>query len=388
MANDTDKTELTRFRGLNNVVDPMRLGPDWMVQADNIDITSTAGIRRSTGYSRLTTNTRIWGAYATKDLRRMYVVDAGELRQINPDFTHTVLKAGLASLSVYFEEVNGVVYYTNGTDYGCIEPAGWRNWGIAPPVGPTLSLVSGDLPHGIYQVTCTHADSRGLESSCGEITTITGSGQINITDIPQEAGYTTNVYVTTAGGTVFYLLLRGAGVSTSYNDENNLGSELPYLMSDMPRGTHVTHFQGKLYCADIYPQYDVTAIHCSLPVQYHHFDYASEGIAISGVVRMMVGTMDALVVGTDRAIYAYDGEKLEELADYGVVDGWHATMLGDQLYFWSLRGLCSFKPFRNMTEDSVSAAPGASAGAAVIEQDGMQRYVVALLKDGTPYNRR
>lgn len=388
-AMDTAKKPLKSFKGLNNVVDPLRLGVEWAVQADNVDINSDQMLSRCRGFTRATTNFAITGAYATKDHKRLYVIDTGELRQVNPDMTYKVLKTGLSSAKTWFDEVNGVVFFANGTDFGLIEPSGWRPWGNpAPTSPPRLSWVMGDMPQGVYQVVCTHVDDRGLESANSEVAVAEGSGLLQITAIPQKAGYTTNVYATMCNGTVFYLLAQRAGTTLTYSSEADLGRELPYWGTDTPRGTIPAFFQGQMYVAEYFPTQDVTALWASLPMQYHHFDFAASGISIPGEVRMLRGAEKGLVIGTDRQIFAYTGEELSELADYGVVTGWHASELDGDLFFWSQRGLCSVFPFKNLTEETVSVAPGQSAGAMVLEKDGMRRYIVALRKDGTAYNRR
>lgn len=388
---DTAKQVVSGFKGLNNVADPLRLDLTWAVQADNVDITQTKGLVRCNGYTRATTNTAITGAYSTKDFMRLYVVDSGSMREMAPDLaTYKTLKSGLSTATpVWFDEVNSVVFYTNGTDFGMLEPAGWRPWGVPSPVSaPVPSWTAGGLPQGMYQVTCTHVDDRGMESGNGELLSVEGSGQLNLTDIPQLAGYTTNVYVTRQNGTVLFLLEEGAGTSVTFNDDGTLGRELPYWGTDVPRGSIVAHYDGRLYCAEPYPQYNYTAIWSSLPLQFHHFDYAGEGIMVPGIVRMMKACEKGLIIGTDSKIFAFDGEKIEELADYGVVYGWHGSVYEGKLFFWTLRGLCSAMPFQNLTEQTVSVAPGSSAGGMMLEKDGMRRYVVALRTGGESYNRR
>jgi hypothetical protein len=386
---DTAKKQIKSFKGLNNVVDPLRLGVDWAAQADNVDINSDQMISRCDGYVRSTTNAAITGAYATKDQKRLYIIDSGELRQVNPDMTYKVLKTGLSSAKAWFEEVNGVVFYANGTDYGMIEPSGWRPWGIEEPQSqPTLTWATGSMPYGMYRVACTYVDDRGLESSNSFVVETIGQGMLQITNIPQKAGYSTNVYATACNGTVFMLLRPKSGTSCTMVDEVSLGLEIEYWDLNGPQGTIVAHFGGQMYLSQYFPSQDYTAIWFSFPLHYHHFDFGSQGITVPGEVRMMKAGEKGLVIGTDRKIFVYTGEELSELADYGVVSGWHATEFDGDLYFWSQRGLCTVFPFKNLTEETVSVAPGQSAGAMVLEKDGMRRYIVALRKDGSAYNRR
>ena len=56
------------------------------------------------------------------------------------------------------------------------------------------------------------------------------------------------------------------------------------------------------------------------------------------------------------------------------------------MYFWTQRGFCRAMPFENFTQTTVSVPPGLTAAAAVLEEDGTRRYVVALTKGGTAYN--
>jgi len=377
------------FRGLNNVSDPQRLDLSWLTTADNVDITDTNAVVRCRGFTQRTSNFAITGAYATRDLQRLYVVDAGELRQMHADLTYTVLSTGLSSAKMYFEEVNGVVYATNGVDFLAIEQTRARPWGIPTPDTPDVVIGSGTLDPGTYLVACTFVDDRGMESSNSNpaVAVVLSAGSLTISGIPQLAGYSTNVYVTTADGTVFYRIAAGAPSALTWNG-GEMGVEIPFWNLDQPRGTLPAAFQGRMYVAEAFPEFDQTVIWRSLPLQFHHFDPSGEALAVPGSVRMLRATESVLIIGTERAIYAWDGEKLMLLADYGVVPGYHATVLDDKLLFWSLRGLCRAMPFENLTQSTLSVAPGLVAGATVMEKDGHRRYVVVLQKGGAPYNAR
>ena len=381
------------FLGLNNVGDPQRLGLNWLTIADNVDITDRNAIVRAQGFTQATSNFAITGAYATKDNQRLFIVDAGELRQMSSDLSsYTVLRTGLSTQKVNFEEVNGAVFFSNGVDYGVIDPQlGYRSWGLAAPAPPKAVVITGGgLAAGVYQIVCTLTDALGLESSNSVpvTVTVTANQSISITAIPQLAGCTTNIYVTEPNGTVFFFYKTTASTTATYNIGATRLEELPFQDLDVPRGTLPAFFQGRMYLAeDFYPM-EQSVVWSSLPLHFHHFNYSAEGISVPGHVRMLKGLADNLIIGTDRQIFAYDGAKLNELAPYGVTPGWHASELKGALYFWSLRGLCRAMPFSNLTESTVSVPPGLSAGATVIEKDGMRRYVVALHSGGDAYNRR
>jgi len=283
------------------------------------------------------------------------------------------------------------VFYANGTDFGVIEPRNIRAWGIAPPSAPSLTRSTGMLPAGNYRVCCTFVDSRGLESGSGIVSMIDvdADSSITIDNIPARSGYTVNVYVTSCNGRVFYRLQKGAGAALTYNvPPEQFGVEIPFWLKDPPRGTMPALFAGRMYLAEAFAEYDLTVLWRSLPLDYHHFDYSSDGIVVPGNVLWQEACEEALIVGTERAIYGYDGDKLTMLANYGSTPGRHASRLGNDLYFWSLRGLCKAMPFVNLSEHLLSVPPGITAAATVMERDGQRRYVVALQRGGDAYNAR
>jgi len=411
-----DDNRVSEFRGLNNVVDPLKLTLEWAQQCDNVNITRKGAYVRARGYTATAyAATAITGGYATKDLQRLYLVDNGSLVQLAPDMSvMSTLATGLSTtLPVYWEEINGIVYLTNGVDYWLITGEGAFPWGISSPSAPAATVGSaGSLVAGTYQIVCTVVDPNGLESSNSDVVVATvgspsqyqgsGTGSILITNIPQVAGFSTNVYISQRDGGTLFLLVAGAGDTINCVDTSNLGHELPFWNLNRPRGIKPTKFAGRIYTMEYYPAQDITALWRSLPMHYHHFDPGGEGIIIPGQGMEMRasdettfmgnerltqrGMGDTLIIGTDREIFSWDEDQLVKLASYGVVPGYHMVNFKNKVYFWTKRGLCRALPFENMTEGTVSVPPGLSAGAAVIEEDGTRRYVVALQRGGTAYN--
>jgi hypothetical protein len=408
VAAKNTNNRVSSFTGLDNVHDPLTLGLGAQVQVDNVDITNKNHIVRMRGYKKVLSNTLNTGAYATKDLQRLYVVDNGNLLQVFPDMSSITLKSGLNAAPMYFTEVNGVVYYSNGIDFGTLDPDGYEPWGIAQPASPTIAdYGGGSLVDGVYQVVCTLVDANGMESSNSDvavIATLTAAGRIFISNIQQTTGYTTNVYATKNDGDVFFLLRQNSGTSITYDatDYDTMGRELPFWNRNLPRGSIPAYFGGRIYTAEWYPQTDTTTIWRSLPLHFHQFDPGGEGITVPGQVVGMCatrethftgnerltqkGVADALLIGTDREIYTWDDDQLVLLASYGMVPGWHITEFRGKLYFWTLRGLCRALPFENLTESTVSVAPGLSAGGTVLERNGTHRYVAALHQGGVAFN--
>ena len=381
------------FKGLNNVSDPLTLGLAWQSQADDVDVTQDGRIARRQGFEQTIAQTSNTGAYATKDEQRAYIVDSGSLKQINPDLTLTTLATGLNSARMYFDEINGAVFCTNGIDYKVISPTGAvKRWGVPAAATPALSLATGVLTAGFYRVCATLVDPDGVEGENSDVAMldVVDGQQIQIT-VTAATGYTTNVYVTAANGTVFYLLQENATGTVSYSClPDQLGREIRYWFTNVPRGTMPCFFKGQCYLAEYFPDQDSTALWSSMPLQFHHWDAGSLGMTSPGRVLMLKVPPDnaALIIGTDRGIHAWDGSVLTLLAPYGVVPGHHDAMKAGKLYFWTLRGLARAMPFENLTERTVSVAPGIFSGATVHELNGNVRYIVALQAGGTAYNAR
>ena len=297
---------VSSFRGLNNVADPMGLGLDWLVQGDNVDVTDTGKLQRRLGYS-VAVSGSISSAYGTIDLQRMYYVDGSSLK----DAAGAVLRTGLSSATMYWAEVNNQVYFNNGIDSGIIEPDN--------TVRPWRASALRDL---------------------------------------------------------------------SFLDAG--GAALDPLLYPLPLGTDVIqHWGGRMYAAEYMHAQSQTVVWCSMPLGYHLFRLDTDFVVVRGRVLMLAPHEKALIIGTDDAIYAYDGKSLATLANYGVVPGhpW-ALDTDDSVLIWTLRGVCRALPFVDLTSNHLSVAPGVQAGAAVVALDGQRRFVVALQAGGTAFNQR
>lgn len=388
-------TSVAAFKGLNNQTDPLQLGLGWLTTADNINITDAGKIERRDGFD-LDTPGEILGAYATIDEQRLYYVDGDSLMS----YEGTVLAEVTSGARMHWAEVNGQVFYNNGVDRGIITadnrilPLSWPVPGI-----PQLAAVSGSLAPGKYDVMCTYLMADGRETGAGQSASIDiAEGQaLQISGIPQSAGMVTRTYIAPANSTVFQLAYEGYQTARRWDySPNSLGLDLGTDDFDpIPDGATVIQiWNGVLYAAQHFPADNMTAIWRSQPLGFHLFDLASDFMAVDGQVHMMAPTDEALVIGTEKAIHAWSGEKLSALTDYGVVPGWcwardlDEAGKGKGIAIWTQRGACKAMPFVNLTSGHVSVAPGVQAGAAVIAQGGQKRFVAVLHQGGTAFNQR
>jgi hypothetical protein len=383
--------QVTRFRGLNNVADPMRLGLEWLTTANNINILDTGALERRDGYGLDTAGT-MTGAYSTVDYQRLYLVDAGSLKTGDGATLDTIS----SSERMHWAEINGDVFFNNGTDTGIIKADNTvLPWSWPVPGTPTLAAVSGSLAPGKYDVICTYLMDDGRETGAGQATSIDiEEGQaLQISNIPQAAGMTARVYIAPANSTVFQLAYEGYQTARLWDySPNSLGIDLATDDFDpIPEGaTLIQVWRGRVYAAQYFPASNMTAVWSSQPLGFHLFDLASDFLAIPGEVLMLAPTDEALLIGTGEEIHAYTGDSIKMLANYGVVPGW-CWAIDDEdqkVYIWTQRGMCRAMPFTNLTSGHVSVAPGVQAGAAVIAQDGQRRFVVALHQGGQAFNQR
>ena len=159
--------QVKRFKGLNNVSDPLRLGLGWLQRADDMLITDDGALMRRPGYAKVATGV-MQGAYATLDFTRLYLVNGGALQRVNPDLSLRTLRTGLAARDMHWAEVNKTVYYTNGVDSGIIlGDDSVVDWTWAEPAAPALAAGTGTLAAGHYQVVCTYLLPDGRETGTG-----------------------------------------------------------------------------------------------------------------------------------------------------------------------------------------------------------------------------
>lgn len=345
------------FKGLHNVSDKLRLGLGWLDRADNVDITDTGAITKRDGYRRVLPGA-VTGAFSTVDFSRMYVVDGGALKAMAGPSTAVTLQAELSTAPMRWTEINDQVFFNNGTDAGIINPDNevlpWR-W-PAPPDGDDSTYYTYRLADG--RMTGTDSDLVGPAPA--------GAALVKFSrELQTEAGEDASAVFT----------------NVQHGDLQTAA------LSALPLGVDVIQaWKGRIYAAQYFPEADQSALWFSQPLGFHLFDLAKDVLLVPGRILMLAPTDDALLIGTDARICAYDATRLDVLAPYGVVPGQHWSQDDGQTFFWSTRGLCAAMPFKNMTDRHVSAAPGVRAGGAVVQRGGQRRYVVTVQQGGQPFN--
>ncbi len=119
--------KLEQFPGLNTASDVYSLGFDGLTQANNVDLSFEGNISRRPGRTKVYTGVinAAWG-----DGQDFLFVEAGELKQLNADYTATVL----ASLTIVPEMLYVLrtaannLYWSTGLEHGVVVAGVNRAW--------------------------------------------------------------------------------------------------------------------------------------------------------------------------------------------------------------------------------------------------------------------
>jgi hypothetical protein len=391
IVNTRDPDELIAWDAVQKGVATLGL-----VDAVNGDITPQGKWRRRHGWKKLS-STGFVTAFSTRDFQRAYgVTAAGTLVRIWPDATLDVLASGLSTVQGDWVEVGSQVFYLNGTDYYVIMGSTARPWGIPVCPQPTLRAAAGNLPAGRYQVALTYMAADGREGGALAATTITldDGSAIAVDDITQLPGYQVNVYVGSTdahaaegdswkSGMVYWAT---ATTSTSVTWNGPITTLVDPILTQFfvppgALGSAVGDFwRGRMWVGASYPDRAISVVYGSEEMGLEWFDPQKAMLAVPGAVNMLASVPEALIVGTDLGVWAWDEQGLTRLCNYGSVPGRNADREddGNIVRFWTTRGLCQVMPFQNLTEQNLSIEPGVTANGRAIERDGFKRYMLLI----------
>ena len=361
--------KIDSFLGIHNTTSKRDIPDEALQDAVDVDITNSGGLIARNA-ATLSKSLEIDAAYTTLD-NVTYIVSGGHLYRVD------------ASLGLYdlgettateFADYQGYLFTNDAKQV-------YRNvvtdLVVPVPVAPQVAISAGSLPAGIYHVAMTYTNADQLEGGHSEIVTIEIDDNSDILVTPVDlAGYTTNVYMTDAGG------------STLYNVDDLIPlSESQYAANKFPAyADKIEYHEGRLYLTIQFGEY--TEVLFSKPNRFHLYDYESDYFVITGEVLDMKSTPSGLVIGTANAIYAYQDGVVTQLADYGVVPGKSMVSMPDSsILIHSTRGICQALPFKNITEDHVSLPMGSKCAAVLMNSDGIQRYVGLHDGQGDAYNQ-
>ena len=366
---------------------------------ENVYLDDEGAFNSREGYFEVMQGSSITAAFAIENTRYGYIVDSGVLKKvtvtplnanantdidqvIKTDVVTTVL-GNVTTEPVEWLEVGTQVFMSTGY---IINNNQLLDWLVPIPSQPVVTMTLGYLPFGQYQLTMTQLMPDGRESGSCEVIAL------NLADNCGLALQGTDnciVYLTEPNGSVFYEVGTGIQSIESLTDLTSKAINNPLLLANpLPQDiSKIAFFDGALHCSVYDNVNNTSAVFWSNKQQMlpHIFNYFEDVISgIPGEIRMLFGTESGLLIGTDREILLYDGS-IKKLAGYGVTIGKALKKDRDgQVYFQSLRGVCTFPPFKNMTGDKFIQALGGNSSTTIIEWGGSQQFVTITDGAGLP----
>lgn len=372
---------ITGFKGLNNRVDPTRLGLEWQLEASNVLCDNASYLVRRPGYAEFATD--VADLHGTDDGRLFLVSTTGVLSEVTADGVSRERATGFTGAPFQWAELGYAVFALSETTAWCIYPNRIVAWGIPTLDAPTLTLDTGTLGAGTYLVACILVAPDGRQGGCSGVSSIeVAEGQGIFVDAPEVAGYTTVTYLSTADGTILYQITNSDGPLTIQSLPVE-GPILEYLYSyPPPLNGLVSAHRNRLCIAVWEPEHDRTVLYWSKPDAPHLFELETDYQMVAGKPVLLTQAGGALLIGTDRTLTAYtDGQPPQRLADYGALPDTATRLDSGQVAFWTDRGLCRFPPFENVTQAALIPDNRSHSTGAVLNHAGSSYFVTAMRGD-------
>lgn len=389
--------KIADFFGLVNTLDPLQSPRGSMVQADNIDIDSSAtsggSIHRREGYTKVATLTNVQSVFAPELGDCVYAIANGELLKLDSSFSSTVLKTGVPNGEYHWEEVGPRVYIC-GPEKMVIDTGVVRPWGIEVPDTPVVTAIAGSLPKGRYFVTCTFTNEWGEESASPipAVVELEDDQALSV-QVPSLADHTTNLYVSPNNADTMYQAARDCAGTFEYDGplEHLVYplSQSQFQTNPPPKdGYNLTYHDGRMHVVEYDHTKDISYVYRSELFWLALFNLFEQYDQIPGEVRILHSYSSGVLIATDREIYVYsDTEGLTRLAQYGVPRGYQVSESPTGVvYFWTNRGLCRVPEFRNLTEDRVSVPPGDYCTTVFVEKEGYNKVLISTTNGGKANN--
>ncbi len=379
---DDQPVKITAFKGLNNRIDPTRLGPEWQLEAKNT-------LCDDAGYQVLRPGsaefaTLIADMHGTQDGRLYTVSTTGVLSEVKADGTAIQRATGFTGAPFQWAELGYAVFALSETTAWCIYPDRVVAWGIPVLDAPTVSLTSGAMEHGTYLAACILVAPDGRQGGCiGSVSIDVEAGKGIIIESNEVVGYATYAYLSSPDGKLLYrvgALTAGTITITTQPDE---GLELETWHQYPPPLNGLVSSHGNRLCVAVWePQHDRTVLYWSMPDAPHCFMLETGYQLVAGKPTLLAESGGALVIGTDRTITAIlAGQPPQRLANYGARQDTAVRMDSGQIAFWTDRGVCTFPPFTNLTDAALIPENREFSSGALLHHAGSSYFVVAMRGD-------
>jgi hypothetical protein len=238
-------------------------------------------------------------------------VDAGDLKRLGPDMTATLLRAGVGDDEMFYTEIAGVVYYSNGRVTGTVTNGVDAPWGLPVPPAPSVAAVSsGGLAVGTYMVTLTYKDASGRESGASPTSVVQVEAGGGIALSGMAAAYVTRVYVTPPNGEALYWAHDlPSGATVSYVGAHQPGKMLSTQHMQPPEPcTHLESYNGRIYSAV------GNAVLATQALNYDLTRPATDYVLMPDAVTMVKAVSGGLYVGSAHGVTFLEGKELGQFS--------------------------------------------------------------------------
>lgn len=380
--------------GMNNIAPDFALPDGSLRNAVNVDVFDSGMLRRRKGYTEAVAGTDCHSLWATDNGDALFVQGDNlyRLQYTSGAWSTTSLGTGYRGRRMWYVNLNGETYFSNGVKNGIYASGTIRDWGIETPAGvPTTATSAGNLPAGKYQVTVTFLSSTFEESgsSVSVTHTLSAEGGVFLTNIPQPIDSTISyirVYMTPQNGDVFYKVADLASGSTSYNIANfNPGAPLrTQHLSRFPACTHLEYWNGVIYGAD------GDIVWHTDPLRYGLYDPSKNFLMHSADVSIIKAVPDGLYIAADKTRFVVVDEAgmpvQREVLPYGAVSGTDGRMPDSTDVFWfSVEGMVVASTggqVKNIMANSIAVDEYTEGVSMLREQDGVSQIVCSLTGKG------
>lgn len=377
------------FIGMNSLADDYALpaGEEGrMVRfARNVVFTDQKKIRRRAGATEVVALT------APHSLACGYYVIASALYKVNSFSAFSAsLVASLSSNSrASMVELNGLVYFSNGTDFLRIDDTTARKWAPPKPAASSTALGSGSLAAGDYRIAIAYEDADGYEGPTSDpvVVTATASSSIAVTFPATPTGVAQiNLYATVQDGTV--LMYQGqvpSGTAGMTYTLAALGREARTVnKAVLPAGTILAEHSGRLLSV-----VDDT-LYYSEPYNYGLYNPQQGFIRLPGNISIVLPVKGGVYVVADQTYWLAGPDiasaDVSPILPYGATSGTAFVLPSSKQVGWySDRGIviADATGQAKAVQEGDIATPTASTGCAGVTEANGTRSIVVLLTSPT-----
>ena len=375
------------FLGMNNRLPDTKLRVqdkgDFLRNAVNVDVTTAGTVKRRQGMTKLVEGDSCHSFYAHGD--DAYYADGTNLYRLTGTVDTPVRQLVRDDLplgrTLTFCDMAGTLIYSDGLElYRLTGSVSERYTLPTPNLAPSITVTTGALPGGLYQVTYTSVGPQGMESGAFPPVQVSvpDNGGLDIA-VPAD----TRVFVSPCNGDMLFFVGEGPSVSVTTPTD---GGELCQTLNlhPLPGGDIVRYRYGRLYVAK------GEVLYYSEPFAPGLFNPLGNWLVFPEKINVLEPINQGIWLVTDKTYWmpGTDPSKAEllEQLPYGAAFGSGLSFPDrNQVAWMSDRGMCLADgngAVQNVQEANVVTNPVASGAVLLREEDGLKQLLASSREAG------